>query len=85
MIISGTNNYEIYCSLYKLEQVLTRLDILTRTFYAKILQPNNCLYKLLSQRELEHVQKLRTYKNFNIFCRTRRFQNSFLPYAFRNY
>ena len=85
MIISGANDYEFYCSLYDLEQVNTRLDTLTRNFYAKILQPNDCLHKLLPRRELEHVQKLRTFKNFDLFCRTSRFQNSFLPYAFRKY
>jgi len=29
MIISGANDYAFYCSLYKLEQVITRLDTLT--------------------------------------------------------
>ena len=85
MIISGANDCKFYCSLYDLEQVNTRLDTLTRNFYAKILQPNDCLHKLLPRRELEHVQKLRTFKNFDLFCRTSRFQNSFLPYAFRKY
>ena len=32
MIISGASNYEFYCSLYKLEQVQTRLGTLTRKF-----------------------------------------------------
>ena len=85
MIIYGAINYEFYCSLYKLEQIQTRLRILTRKFYAKILQPNDCLYRPLPRRELEHVKKLRTFKNFDIVCRTSRFQNSFLPYALRNY
>ena len=85
MIISGANNYEFYCSLYELEQVQTRLDTLTRKFYAQILQPNDCIYRLLPRRELEHVQKRRTFKNIDKFCRTSRFQNSYLPYALRNY
>ena len=30
-----------------------------------------------------HVQKLRTFKKFDLFCRTSRFQHSFLLYALR--
>jgi len=40
-------NLEFYCLLYKLEQVNTRLDILTRNLYTKILQQSDCLHKLL--------------------------------------
>jgi len=86
MIISGANDNEFYCSLFKLEQqVNIRLDILTRNCYTRILQQSDCLHKLLPRRELEYVQKLRNFKNFDIFCRSSRFQNSFLPYALRNY
>jgi len=41
MIISGANDYELYCLLSKLEQVNTRLDILTRNSYTKILQQSD--------------------------------------------
>jgi len=81
----GANDYEIYCSLHKLEQVYARLDILIQNFYTKILQQSDCLHKLLPLRDLEYVQKLRTFKNFDLFCRTSHFQNSFLPRALRNY
>jgi len=84
MIISGADEYEFDCLLYKLEQVNTRLDILTRNFYTKILQQSDCLYKLLPRRDLDYVQKRRTFKNFDLCCRTSRFQNSFLPYALHN-
>ena len=47
MIISGSNDYEFNCSLYDLELMQTRLDKLSRKFYSKILQPNDCLNKLL--------------------------------------
>jgi len=83
--MSGANDYKIYCLLYKLEQVNTRLDILTRNIYTKILQQSDWLHKLLPWRDLEYVQKLRTFKNFDLFCHTSHFQNSFLPYAPRNY
>ena len=66
MIISGANDYEVYCSFNMLEQVNTRLDNLTRNCYVKLLQPNDCLHKLLPRRELEHNQKLRTFKNFDV-------------------
>jgi len=42
MIVSGANDYEFYCLLYKLEQVNTRLDTLTRNIYTKILQKSDC-------------------------------------------
>jgi len=35
MIISGANEYEFFCSLYKLEQINTRLDTLTQIFLPK--------------------------------------------------
>jgi len=57
-----------------MEQVNTRLDTLTRNLYTKILQQSACLHKLLPQRELEYVKKLRTFKNFDLFSRTSRFQ-----------
>jgi len=44
MIISGANDYELYCLLYKLEPVTTCLDILTRNYYTKILQQSGCLH-----------------------------------------
>jgi len=65
MIILGANDYKFYCSLYKLEQVNTRLDNLNLNFYSKILQqlPQTAANKPL---ELEYVQKLRTFKNFDL-------------------
>jgi len=69
MIISCANDYEMYCLLYKLEEENTRLDILTRKLYTKILQQSDCLHKLLPRRDLAYVQKHRTFKNFDLFCR----------------
>jgi len=43
MIISGANDYDFYCSWYKLEQLNTRLNILTRNCYTKILQQSDML------------------------------------------
>jgi len=43
MFISGANDYtNFYYLLYKLEQVNTRLDTLTRNLYTKILQQSDC-------------------------------------------
>ena len=47
MIISDANDYEFYCSLYELDQVNTQVDTSTKNLYTKILQPNDCLHKLL--------------------------------------
>jgi len=78
-MISGASDYEFYCLLFKLEQVNTRLDTSTQNLYTEKLQLSDCLHKLLPRRELKYVRKLRTYKNFDLFGRTTRFQNSFLP------
>jgi len=51
-------------------------------FVYKIIQLNECLYKMLPQRELEYIQKLWLLRSLTY---TSHFQNSFLPYAIRNY
>ena len=52
-IISGSSDYEFYCSLYDLELIQTRLDNLSRKFYYKTLQPHDCLNKLIPRRETD--------------------------------
>jgi hypothetical protein len=84
-IISGSNDYEFYCSLYDLELIQTRLDNLSRKFYYKTLQPHDCLSKLIPRRETDYITKLRTVKPYDFHCRTSRFLKSFLPHAIINY
>jgi hypothetical protein len=84
-IISGSDDYEFYCSLYDLELIQTRLDNLSRKFYYKTLQPHDCLNKLIPQRETEYIAKLRSAKLYDFHCRTSRFLKSFFPYAITNY
>jgi len=71
-IITEPHDYESYCSLYHLEQVNNRLDILTRHLYTQILKPNGWLYKMLTRRELEYIPKLRIAKEFDLLCRMSR-------------
>jgi len=67
MIIPGAHDYECYYSLYEMEHVKTRLDILTLNLYTNILQTNDCLYKM------EFIQKLQAAKKFDILCCTSHF------------
>jgi hypothetical protein len=40
-IVSGSCDYEFYCSLYNLELIQTQLDNLSHKFYYKTLQPHD--------------------------------------------
>jgi len=60
MIISGVNDYELYCSLYKLEHVNTRLDTFTyRNLYTK----NIAIELLLAQTNCCHDENWNMFRN----------------------
>jgi hypothetical protein len=86
-IISGSNDYELYCAVYNIEPLSVRLSNLTRSFFERIRRPNDCLHYLLPPiRPSAVTDKLRKCNNLPLIkCRTQRFQHSFLPYALANF
>jgi ribonuclease P/MRP protein subunit RPP40 len=46
-IISGTTDYDLQCAVYGIEPVSVRLKNLTRSFFDRINEPNDCLHWLL--------------------------------------
>ena len=64
-----------------------RREKLTSNFFRSIRQPSSCLHHLMPVRRMtETVSRLRTAVEYAIpFCRTKRFQTSFLPYSLKNF
>ena len=86
-ILSGSDDYELYSVIYNIEPIYVRLDTLARSFFNRMSQPTDCLFRLLpTERNTETINRLRRATRLPTFqCRTTRFFNSFLPYALRNY
>jgi hypothetical protein len=86
-IISGSNDYEVYCAVYYIEPLSVRFSNLTQSFFEHIRRPNDCLHYLLPPiRPNAVADKLGNCNNLPLIkCRTQRFQHSFLPYALANF
>jgi hypothetical protein len=86
-IISGSSDYELYCTIYGIEPLGVRLDELTKSMFNRICRSNDCLHVILpSRRSPEVLSRLRNYHRFsNVLCRTERYARSFLPYCLTNY
>lgn len=80
-------DYECQCAVCHIDTVIFRLDMLSRTFFNKICQPEDCLNRLLPpERVSENISKLRHADKLpGILCRTDRFFHSFIPYALNKY
>ena len=86
-IISGSSDYELYCTIYGIEPLAVRLDELTKCMFNRICRPTDCLHSILpSSRSHAVLSRLRHYRRFsNVLCRTERFAKSFLPYSLSCY
>ena len=64
-----------------------RREMLTSNFLFSIRQPSSCLHHLMPARQItETVSRLRTAVEYAIpFCRTKRFQTSFLPCSLKKF
>ena len=73
----------------KYDEVLATAGIptLQDNFFRSICQPSSCLHHLMpAGRMNETVLRLRTAVEYAIpFCRTKRFQASFLPYSLKKF
>ncbi len=86
-IISGSSDYELYCTIYGIEPLSVRLNELTKSMFNRICRPTDCLHFILpSSRPHEALSRLRFYRRFsNILCRTERYSKSFLPYSLTSF
>ena len=74
------------CQFANLPSLVDRREQLTRRFFSRICNVNNCLHYLLpKQRDSRITNSLRTAKKFPVpFAKTTRFKNSFILYALAN-
>ena len=86
-IITGSSDYEFHCVALDIQPVSVRLDALARSFFRCIDRPDDCLNRLLPAiRSAEITDKLREANRLPLLsCRTKRYANSFLPFALANY
>ena len=71
----------------KLESLQERRDMLSKRFFASLLQSTNCLHNILpTPRDHLTIEKLRHANLYPIpFARTERYKRSFLVHALANY
>ena len=87
-IIFGDIRYEEALELAGISTLQDRRENLTRKFFLSICHPDSCLYYLLPapSRDNEIVLRLRTSKKYPVpYCKTKRFQMSFLPYSLNKF
>jgi Reverse transcriptase (RNA-dependent DNA polymerase) len=87
-IITGYNcDHSHNLDLFDIELLEERLDLQTRSFFARICRPGDCIHYLLPNiRQTDAVTKLRYPNKLHpARCRTVKFQNSFLPHCLANY
>ena len=86
-IIYGDVKYDEVLVTAGIPTLHDRRELLTCNFFRSIRQPSSCLHHLMPARRMtETVSRQRTVVEFPIpFCRTKRFQTSFLPYSLKNF
>ena len=86
-IIYGDVKYEEVLVTAGIPTLHDRREMLTSNFFRSIRQPSSCLHHLMpARRRTETVSRLRAAVEYSIpFCRTKRFQTSFLPYSLKNF
>ena len=86
-IIHGNNSDEVTRALDSMPTLSERRDILTRQFYAGLLNPSSCLHELLPvARDSEVTSRLRNARLYSLpRARTERFKKSTIVFALNNY
>ena len=86
-IIYGDLGYEEALATAGIATLHDRREKLTREFFQSICQSSSCLFHLMPpRRDPEPRLRLRSAREYPLpFCRTKRFQTSFLPYSLKNF
>lgn len=86
-IISGFGDYLSQCATFGIEPLAARFNHLTRSFFERICQPQDCLHRLVPPvRPTDVTSRLRRCNKLPLpHCRTERFKSSFLPFCLLNF